>query len=235
MPGSAGKITERKARDVGASLVDARMNGDRNGLKEERRDAMVPIQRTHFPVRQTEALHKGRVSLPGTRYFVTCSAMRPESRLVNTPAASELSRALVRLEDDGDCVVLCSTIMPDHAHIILRQTGRLTIGRTVGKLKSLFMRTSAANGIKWQRDFFEHRLRPEDDVTGFARYVFMNPYRAGLISTRHEWRWWRRGDGECMSLERELLDGKLPPEEWLPMSPEQMGIRTEDVGEQKSI
>jgi len=179
-------------------------------------------------------MHKGRVSLAGARYFVTCSARRPESRLVDALTGRELQLVLVQLEGSDDYKLLCSTIMPDHIHLILRLIGRLSVGQVVGKFKALCRKCEGMKGIEWQRDFFEHRLRPEDNVTGFARYVYMNPYRERLISGDQVWPWWQRGEGECVDLAGEFLNGMFPPEEWMSMNCEQMGVRVQDVGEERA-
>jgi REP element-mobilizing transposase RayT len=42
-------------------------------------------------------------------------------------------------------------------------------------------------GIRWQRDFFEHRLRSEESFREKADYVLANPVRAGLVECEEDW------------------------------------------------
>ena len=41
--------------------------------------------------------------------------------------------------------------------------------------------------IIWQRDFFDHRLRNEENVEAKAFYIRNNPVRAGLIKQSEDW------------------------------------------------
>ena len=50
--------------------------------------------------------------------------------------------------------------------------------------------------MKWQRDFFDHRLRSFESATQKARYIAENPARAGLaglIGEMEDWPYlWKR-------------------------------------------
>jgi hypothetical protein len=43
------------------------------------------------------------------------------------------------------------------------------------------------SGLKWQDGFYEHRLREAEDVLPVFLYIYLNPYRAGLIPTDQTW------------------------------------------------
>ena len=42
-------------------------------------------------------------------------------------------------------------------------------------------------GIKWQRDFFDHRIRSWESAQEKATYIRMNPVRAGLVTNPKDW------------------------------------------------
>ena len=42
-------------------------------------------------------------------------------------------------------------------------------------------------GIKWQRDFFEHRLRSDENWREKADYILANPVRKGLVTEVSQW------------------------------------------------
>ena len=42
-------------------------------------------------------------------------------------------------------------------------------------------------GIRWQRDFFDHRLRDDENFTDKANYILKNPVRAGLAARFEDW------------------------------------------------
>ena len=186
---------------------------------------------TRLPTRQTADLRKGRISLAGARYFITICAQRPERRLVLPATAEAVSGILARIEKDGDATFLASTIMPDHLHLLALLTGRLSMSRMVGKLKALTEPVLRVGGLRWQENFFEHRLRPEDRAGDYARYIFLNPYRAGLIRQNEEWPWWRRSPEQGFDFLPMLDEGRFPPVAWLQMDDETLGVMPETVGD----
>ncbi len=183
----------------------------------------------HAP-RRTADLRKGRVSLPGARYFVTCAAVRPCATLVTPACAAAIRAGLDQLINAVDIVPICATIMPDHMHAVFVLTGRLPVGRVMGKFKSLSRVALAAHQAEWQRGFFEHRLRPGERTDPYARYLFLNPYRAGLLPRMAVWPHWMTGSVP-IEFQNMLDEGRYPPEEWLEMEPEALGLRPEDIGE----
>jgi len=47
--------------------------------------------------------------------------------------------------------------------------------------------TAKQFGIRWQRDFFEHRLRNDENWIEKANYILANPVRASLIEKPEDW------------------------------------------------
>ncbi len=126
--------------------------------------------------------------------------------------------------------LLCSTIMPDHVHLLLQLGERLTVGQVVGKVKALSRAALSEHRASWQRDFFEHRLRPEDPTESYARYVFLNPYRGGLLDRRRVWPMWGVGRGVEFDFFAMLEDGRYPPTEWLDEDISVSGLSVDCVG-----
>jgi REP element-mobilizing transposase RayT len=183
-----------------------------------------------LPIRRTADLRKGRLSLPGARYFITCSTIRPQTHLTDIACARPVLDTFHRLEQDADIILSCATIMPDHLHLLLAITGRLSIARIVAKLKTLTHDVLARHNIGWQANYFEHRLRPEDAANPYAMYIFLNPYRAGLISRQSVWPWWIRGEQADFDFLSHLEMGQFPPSEWLSHEPKDLGLSLNAVG-----
>ena len=183
-----------------------------------------------LPERRTDELRKGRVSLAGARYFVTVCARRPERRLVHTPIADAVSAVLARIEKDGDATFMASTIMPDHLHLLAILSERLSLSRIVGKLKALTEPALRGGDLRWQGNFFEHRLRPEDHTSDYARYIFLNPYRAHLIRRGEEWPWWKRSPAHDLDFLQMLEHGRFPPQVWLEMDDTSLGVDPVAIG-----
>jgi len=50
---------------------------------------------------------------------------------------------------------------------------------------------AAKAGVRWQTDFFDHRLRHDESFAEKAAYILANPVRAGLVTRWEDWphRW----------------------------------------------
>ena len=76
-------------------------------------------------------------------------------------------------------------LMPDHAHLLLGASARISITGFVQRWKSLCYREGLKHGYgpasRWQRSFWDHGLRGDEDVWAAAKYVLENPVRAGLV------------------------------------------------------
>ena len=77
-------------------------------------------------------------------------------------------------------------LMPDHLHMLIG-FGR---GHEMSKVIQAWKRyTATKHGIEWQREFFDHRLRSEENTANKAAYILQNPVRAGLIKEGATWPW----------------------------------------------
>ena len=181
-------------------------------------------------IRRTAELRKGRVSLPGARYFLTCATIRPQTHLIDPACAKPVIETLHRLEQDTDLTLFCATVMPDHLHILLALSGRLSISRLIAKLKALTRNALTPYNIRWQTNYFEHRLRPEEPANPYAMYIFLNPYRAELIKRQAVWQWWLCEEHADFDFLTHLDAGRFPPSEWLSRDPENLGLSQNAVG-----
>ena len=84
-------------------------------------------------------------------------------------------------------------VMPDHLHFIAQfpdgdggHAGRVTLPMValIQQFKSYLVR---AYGIRFQRDFFDTRLRDDAHFAEKCEYVLGNPVRKGLCATPEEW------------------------------------------------
>jgi len=75
-------------------------------------------------------------------------------------------------------------LMPDHVHLLIGVGARQDLSTVVGGWKSRCYRAWRRRGCLekfWQRSFYDHALRSEEDLLAAARYVLENPARAGLV------------------------------------------------------
>ncbi|MBD5780689.1 transposase [Pelagicoccus sp. NFK12] len=148
--------------------------------------------------------------MPGARYFVTlCVAGRKET-LRQKAAADTLFRQLDRLHADQEVEMACAVVMPDHMHLLFRLGSSLSLGRVVSKFKTL-----TRSAARWQKDFYDHRLREDESEEAYGFYVFMNPYTKGLLALDERWDCWRRWRVSPYRFEALLDRDGVVPENWL--------------------
>ena len=75
-------------------------------------------------------------------------------------------------------------LMPDHLHLIVSFPKNESMSAVVRDWKRL---TAKRAGIQWQRNYFDHRVRPDDGLHQKTDYIRMNPIRAGLVSSAEDW------------------------------------------------
>ncbi len=166
------------------------------------------------PDRKTDRLHKGRVSVVGARYFVTMVTRHREPWLTASNAGGPGLAVLRNWHAEGRGRVLAASIMPNHGHILFELGPALTVGQTVARWKSA-MRKAAGYAGEFQRDFWEHRVREIEDEEDYALYIFLNPYRAGLLAVECTWPGWWTPDSNLFRFSAGLDGDGAPPAEWV--------------------
>jgi putative transposase len=167
----------------------------------------------------TERLHLGRASAPGAIYFATFVTADRVPWLVERRATAALLGVLGGWHAEGDGVVLAATVMPDHVHVLFELGSRLDIGRCISRWKTVGRKQAGYAG-EWQRDFWEHRLRIDESWDDYGLYLFLNPYRAGLIAQNVVWPGWWAPDPKCFKFMELLGPQGEPPKEWIEWSDE---------------
>jgi REP element-mobilizing transposase RayT len=152
------------------------------------------------------------------RYFLTICTVDRQSGLTRKEIAASLYKAWDEIAEANDAEILCRTVMPNHVHVLLRLGKRLTLGQVVGKWKASTKAALKQEGLSWQRDFYERRLRPENEQEPFGLYVFMNPYRSGLVQLNEVWPWWRLDSPEAFRFPTLCKEGLYPQPEWAEQS-----------------
>jgi REP element-mobilizing transposase RayT len=130
-------------------------------------------------------LIKGRFSEPQRAYYVTTVLRERENRyFVDFHCARCVVEEMRALHDDAIVSSFAWVVMPDHVHWLFQ----LGIGADLSSTMKRFKARSAhrvnrylhRQGALWQRSFYDHALRQDEDMQGIARYIVANPLRAGL-------------------------------------------------------
>jgi putative transposase len=85
------------------------------------------------------------------------------------------------LSKKSDLIAVC--VMPDHIHLLLAPVeGNLV--DLIGRWKSYtthLIQVQGRIGKLWQRSFYDHGLRKDEDLMRVAEYIVSNPVRKGLV------------------------------------------------------
>lgn len=140
------------------------------------------------------ALRRGRASIPGQTYLVTFTTCQRIRLFDESGNATVVARSLHALDVWKTTALLAWTVMPDHLHLLFTLSHVDSLQGVVQKVKSNTARElkgyDLSLGQVWARAFHDRALRRDEDVRGIARYVVLNPVRAGLVRRVGDYSYW---------------------------------------------
>lgn len=112
------------------------------------------------------------------------------------------------------CHIRTLVLMPDHIHLLMTVGPKADLSEAMRLFKGPLTPLLRQQGLQWQESFYDHRLRATDELLPTFLYIFLNPYRSGLIAAGQKWPWY-----ECASEDWQWFGGMtndaLPFPEWL--------------------
>jgi putative transposase len=166
------------------------------------------------PARGYESLRRSRVTIPGASYFLTLCTYNRTIGLDQPAIAGAIQEQILSLERDAAFVLQAAVIMPDHLHLLGIVPGPLNVGQIVGRLKAKTRPVLQVSDLRWQGNFFEHRIGPVDSLGDVLRYLFLNPYRARLLPPTEVYPWFWLGPSQAAWF-RPTLNDDRPFPSWL--------------------
>ncbi|HVK52446.1 MAG TPA: transposase [Pseudoxanthomonas sp.] len=142
-----------------------------------------------------QALRRGRTSSTGGIYLITATTFN-RRRIFDEwePASFVAARLDAPMTWAPHARVLCWVLMPDHFHCLieLAHRGRLStaVGRAKGRIAREFRRRFLSADRVWADAFHDHALRKDEDLLGVARYIVLNPVRAGIVARVRDYPFW---------------------------------------------
>ncbi len=140
------------------------------------------------------ALLRGRWSEPGRAYMITTVTEKRVAIFCDIFLGRLVIREMMRLEEDGHVHSLAFVLMPDHLHWLLVLQQNEDLSHVVGLLKGRSARRVNKRldrrGPVWQRAFYDHAIREDEDVRKMARYIVANPIRAGIVKKIGDYPLW---------------------------------------------
>lgn len=141
-----------------------------------------------------DALLKGRYSQADQLYHVTICTNNRQPWFSNLNCGRIAVRQMKRLDEQRSLFSLAWVLMPDHLHWLFQ----LGESHSLSTIIKGFKASSAIEintylrrqGAVWQRGFYDHALRRDEDVKQIARYIIANPLRAGLVENIGDYPLW---------------------------------------------
>ena len=136
--------------------------------------------------------------VPGGTYFFTVTlADRRSSALVEYIGSLRAAFRLTR--NERPFMIDAIVVLPDHLHaIVTLPSGDSDFSGRWRRIKSAFSRRVVAAGVAaernvkgeytlWQRRFWEHTIRDDDDLARHVDYIHFNPMKHRLVSRVRDW------------------------------------------------
>ena len=128
--------------------------------------------------------YRRRYGEGGTFAFTVCLADRRQTTL--TDHIGPLRGAFARVLDKRPVRTEAICILPDHLHAVWTLPDHDTDYATRWRLiKRAFSATIGAS--VWQKRYWEHTIRSDNDLTNHVNYVHFNPVKHGLVTDMDDW------------------------------------------------
>ena len=158
-----------------------------------------------------------RAFVPAGCWFLTANLLDRRSTLL-TDQIEALREAARRTRERYPFQIDALVVLPDHVHAIWTlpegdadfsmrwRLIKVQFSKSVPKteLLSKVRRARGERGV-WQRRFWEHLIRDDDDYRRHVEYCYINPVKHGLVSRVCDW--------PFSSFHRDVAAGVVP-EDW---------------------
>ncbi|MES2073938.1 MAG: transposase [Pseudomonadota bacterium] len=158
-----------------------------------------------------------RADIPGAMYFFTVNLADRKSRLL-TEQIDALRNAMRKIRQSHPFEIIAMVVLPDHLHAIWRMPEgdpdfplrwsliKAAFSRALAKTETVEpSRTKKRERGIWQRRYWEHQIRDDDDLEKHVAYIYFNPVKHGHVARAVDWPY--------SSIHREIAEGNVT-EEW---------------------
>ncbi len=145
-----------------------------------------------------------RTKISGASYFFTAVTYKRRKFLTDDFTRPILKDAFRQIQSEMPFQTIALCLMPDHIHCIWRLPQESNdYSKRWSMIKRIFTKQYLAAGGKeltqsisrenkgergiWQRRFWEHRIRDNEDMENHIHYIHHNPVKHGYVQYPDQW------------------------------------------------
>ena len=144
-----------------------------------------------------------RATVPGASYFFTLVTHQRAPIFANPANASRWYDAVSKVRRKRPFTIEAEVIMPDHLHMIWTlPDDDADYATRIRLIKTAFTKNAAIHPPRpagnasrvgkgerevWQRRYWEHVIRNEEDFQAHVDYIHINPVKHGLAARPGDW------------------------------------------------
>lgn len=134
-----------------------------------------------------------RISYTGPQaYFVTSCTLDRRNAFTNSEFCEVCRTELIAMSTQFGFITTAYCFMPDHVHLLssgTRADASLPAFIAAWKQRTGFAWQKRSSSRLWQKGYYEHVLRADEEHLPIARYILENPVRAGLVNDPRAYPW----------------------------------------------
>jgi len=132
-------------------------------------------------------LRRGRISQADAIYSITAVTYERQTIFDDFGSARLLIQTLRQSQLEQQSETIGFVLMPDHLHWMVRLNQPIKLSRLMMMIKGRSARqiNQFRNNKEpiWQKGYYDHCLRDDEDLIKNMRYIVANPLRAGIVQS----------------------------------------------------
>jgi REP element-mobilizing transposase RayT len=150
--------------------------------------------RNFKPSPGNRALRYGRCSEPHRAYLITTVTWKRQPFFADLFVGRVVVEQMRRANDEDLVQSMAWVLMPDHLHWLVQLTDKANLDKIMffvkGRSAHYINGCLNRKGPVWQKAFYDHALRKDEDLKKMARYIVANPLRKGLVEKIGDYPLW---------------------------------------------